>query len=209
MLKITPTLRFIKNGIVFNICIFKKFINMKLSISFLLFVICINAYSQSSWIWQNPLPQGNNLKTVKFTSSNIGYACGFDGTIIKTTNRGVDWVLMRTNLDYEVNSLFFLNDNTGYAVESESIDYEVWGEGHLLKTSNGGSNWQIIYTITGCNLYNVEFSSLDTGYIVSRNSTLGMVFKTTNMGLNWIQQYVVSNGYFTCSYFIDNNTGFV
>jgi hypothetical protein len=28
------------------------------------------------WIWQNPLPQGNNLHCVKFIDSNTGYASG-------------------------------------------------------------------------------------------------------------------------------------
>ena len=68
---------------------------MKKSHSFIIaFLIIANAcFAQSGWFWQNPLPQGNDLKSVKFISSSVGWAVGVAGTIIRTTNGGTNWTL--------------------------------------------------------------------------------------------------------------------
>ncbi|MDI6827648.1 MAG: YCF48-related protein, partial [Armatimonadota bacterium] len=47
--------------------------------------------ASSGWIWQNPLPQGNNLADVHFVNSSNGWAVGDVGTILKTTNGGATW----------------------------------------------------------------------------------------------------------------------
>jgi len=61
-----------------------------LCLSLLLTSIPTNA--QEGWFWQNPLPQGNNLNSIHFIDSNIGWAVGHTGTVLKTTNGGTDWV---------------------------------------------------------------------------------------------------------------------
>ena len=54
-------------------------------------VICNqNIYSQSTWYWQNPLPQGNYLTSISFVNPDTGWAVGDAGTIIKTTNGGIN-----------------------------------------------------------------------------------------------------------------------
>ena len=49
--------------------------------------------TQSSWFWQNPLPQGNDLCSVCFINGVTGWAVGGAGTILKTTNGGNNWTL--------------------------------------------------------------------------------------------------------------------
>jgi len=47
----------------------------------LLFLLTINSnfiYSQSDWIWQNPLPYGYSLNSVKY-NGNVGIAVGSTG----------------------------------------------------------------------------------------------------------------------------------
>jgi len=61
-----------KIGLVFSLVLF-------FSVSFQ-----INA----QWFWQNPLPQGNNLYSVDFIDSDLGWTVGSYGTILKTTNGG-------------------------------------------------------------------------------------------------------------------------
>ena len=34
------------------------------------------------WNWMNPLPQGNDLKDIRFLDSSTGYAVGDGGTIM-------------------------------------------------------------------------------------------------------------------------------
>jgi hypothetical protein len=45
-------------------------------------------YSQlpDNWIWMNPKPQGNSLIALDFVNDNTGYAAGFCGTVLKTTD---------------------------------------------------------------------------------------------------------------------------
>ena len=47
--------------------------------------------SDAQWFWQNPLPQGNTLRSVKFISPLVGWAVGENGTILRTTNGGTAW----------------------------------------------------------------------------------------------------------------------
>ena len=95
-----------------------------------------------------------------------------------------------------LNSVYFFDSNTGWAVGSDSV---------ILKTTNGGINWTSHLSGTGNTLYSVYFPDNNTGWAVGSNST---ILKTTNSGTSWISQ---TNGadYVTFStvYFIDENTG--
>ena len=33
--------------------------------------------NQGGWFWQNPLPQGNTLNSVKFVNLSVGWAVGW------------------------------------------------------------------------------------------------------------------------------------
>ena len=57
-----------------------------------------NAYPQ--WFWQNPLPQGNILSSVKFISSTVGWTVGKGGTILKTTDGGTNWTPQTSGTTY-------------------------------------------------------------------------------------------------------------
>src|SRR5262245_33122667 len=44
------------------------------------------------WQWQNPLPQGNSINSIRFTpDKRHGWATGGDGVVLRTTNGGFDW----------------------------------------------------------------------------------------------------------------------
>src|SRR5437773_11628800 len=45
------------------------------------------------WVWQNPLPQGNDLFGLSFTDARNGTAVGLHGTIIRTTDGGRHWTV--------------------------------------------------------------------------------------------------------------------
>ena len=73
---------------------------MKINTHFPLFCIMIFAVwslsiktlsAQLDFEWQNPLPQGNGLRSVSFTDANTGTAVGYLGTILRTTDGGETW----------------------------------------------------------------------------------------------------------------------
>jgi photosystem II stability/assembly factor-like uncharacterized protein len=50
--------------------------------------------AQSGWTWQNPLPQGNNLNDVQAVSTDIFYAVGDKGTVLKSVTGGASWDIL-------------------------------------------------------------------------------------------------------------------
>ena len=54
------------------------------------FIVPQISYTQTGWYWQNPYPQGNELKAVQMDGF-AGWAVGVLGTVMETTNQGNDW----------------------------------------------------------------------------------------------------------------------
>lgn len=70
-----------------------------------------------------------DLNDVCFSSVNIGYAVGEDGTILKTTNGSSLWTLQQSNTNLDIHSVFFLQDDLGFTAGNS---------GTAQKTINGG-----------------------------------------------------------------------
>ena len=58
-----------------------------------------------TWVWQNPLPQGNRLLDTAFVNASTGWAVGESGTIIHTTDGGDTWVGQDSGTIYDLTSL--------------------------------------------------------------------------------------------------------
>jgi photosystem II stability/assembly factor-like uncharacterized protein len=72
----------------------------------------------------------------------------------------------------------FVNQNTGFV-----------SGGDLLKSSNGGENWFSINRPNQTNIEDMYVLNNDTIWLVDNNSFVGGVFRTTNGGLSWTQQF--------------------
>ncbi|MBK7254687.1 MAG: hypothetical protein IPI04_12440 [Ignavibacteria bacterium] len=118
---------------------------------------------------------GNQLLSVKFVDGNTGYAAGKIGTIIKTTNSGVNWFVLNSGINVDIYSLSFRNINTGYV---SGIG------GTILKTTNGGISW-IANNRSKCFVRVIDFPTDNAGYAVGNG---GVILKTINGGNNWYQE---------------------
>jgi len=78
----------------------------------------------------------NNVRRVKNTSTF--YAAGDDGTLIKSTNEGVDWFLQKTGTAGNIKDIYFASVNHGIAI------IESGGIGNLYKTTNGGQSFTLL-----------------------------------------------------------------
>ncbi|NOS84652.1 MAG: hypothetical protein HOP31_05885, partial [Ignavibacteria bacterium] len=96
--------------------------------------ICTGTFAQPVWVTQNPLPQCNTINDVQFIGASTGYEAGNYGTILKTTNGGLNWVSQVSGTTENLKSVFFLNANTGFIAGG----FNSW---IILKTTNGGVNW--------------------------------------------------------------------
>lgn len=144
--------------------------------------------SWTSIVVNNP---GSMLTSIDFVNETVGYMTGDFGVILKTTNGGTNWELQSSPFQFvQMNSIDF---------EDETHGYIACGEG-VLVTSDGGVNWTSANVPDG-GYYKVQFKG-NFGYGVSSN---GIIIKTTDAGVNWIEQpTVTSNGLFALYFNSDN-----
>lgn len=140
----------------------------------LLLLFSMNGYPQ--WMLQTSNTTAH-FSTIKFLNSLTGWASGTNGTIVKTTNGGVNWIVQMSGLtNKELRGLFIVDSNIVYA----SGYYDTF-----LKTTNGGLNWLILRN--GSIPNNISFTSMyflnaNTGWFCGSN---WQVFKTSDGGLTF------------------------
>ncbi len=171
----------------------KKFI----TITFLILASQSNSLSQSSWFWQNPLPQGSTLNSVKFINAQTGFAVGIAGAVLKSTNSGESWSLYNSLFTNDIYSVAFPNANIVFAVGSD---------GFIIKTTNAGISWERFSIGTNDTLKSIYFFNSTAGYI---SGSRGKVFKTTDGGINWVEQTSGTTNNLNCAYFINQDKGFI
>jgi len=163
--------------------------------SFLIFLVSRMCFAQ--WYWQSPLPQGLPLNSVKFISSEIGWAVGNYGTIIRTTDGGITWLLQTSETTSDLNDVSFTDPNNGTVVGDE---------GTILGTSNGGTTWTAQISGTIHDLNGVSFTDVNVGTAVGTNGT---ILRTTNGGATWSSQTSGTTHDLNDVSFTDANTGTV
>ena len=133
----------------------------------------------TTWLPNLITPDAVYLNTVFFPSSSIGYAVGYDSTF-KTTDGGNTWNQMN-NINSAGNiSVYFTDDNHGYAVGGDGISI-----GAIIKTIDGGVNWTLDLSTTQT-FYSVSLPNANTGYACG---TGGMIYKlATSVGVNELSQ---------------------
>ena len=131
----------------------------------------------------NQIKTLRNFKSIWVKNPQEIFVVGsFDNSgteLYKTIDGGANWTLHYENNAVGANDIHFPTDSIGYIVGNL---------GKVLKTTDAGDSWLDFSTasITG-SLKTVWFTSPDTGF-VGRTTTFGM-YKTTNGGLTWSQNF--------------------
>ena len=158
-----------------------------------------NRLSGAEWatIYTNPNGQ---IQKLFFVNANVGYAVGFNGTILKTADAGDNWSTQNSGVSVSLNDVYFVNETIGYAVGSKG-DTET-----VLKTTDGGTNW-VRLTLDNANdrrdFYGVCFTDADNGYVVGK---WGTIVKTTDGGTNWTRR--TGSDHLLDITFVNSTTGF-
>lgn len=112
------------------------------------------------------------LKSIHFVNDLLGFTCGEDGQLFRTTNGGSFWAAFNAgiSLTSDLNSVHFKDENNGVAV----------GEaGSVYITTNSGVTWTSLNAGTTRNLLKVLY--LNDGIVISGEwGTL-----LTRVGVNW------------------------
>lgn len=112
-----------------------------------------------------------------FINENIGWVSGENGTILKTTNSGENWVIQNSGVTKRLRAIYFRNVLIGWGIGNE---------GTIINTTNGGGNWNINSSPTLLPLYDIDFENYPFGWIVGGDVlSPGQLFKTTNGGSTW------------------------
>ena len=141
-----------------------------------------------------------HLFSVCFPASDTGYAVGAEGSngiIIKTTDGGTTWNILPTETDNPLSSVFFTDDNTGYAVG--------W-MGTGIKTTDGGTTWTNLPIETMRDLNSIYFPTSNSGYVVDEG---GEIIKTTDAGNSWTFDSSGTWNDLMSVFFTDSTTGYV
>jgi photosystem II stability/assembly factor-like uncharacterized protein len=161
-----------------------------------------------------------DILDVNFIDNNTGWVLGhhfhttlppygsYERNIIwKTTDSGINWNIIFDSVgsDYFCR-INFINVNTGYRLSSVITSIN-----KLQRTTNGGVNWinfSVPYLIYPSS---IKFINQNTGWLGGRtiNSFFyGLIFKTTNSGLNWFLQYYNTDNVICLDAVDDNHAWF-
>jgi photosystem II stability/assembly factor-like uncharacterized protein len=117
------------------------------------------------------------LKTVCFTSINVGYTAGHQNFLMKTTNGGLNWekIIVDTKLWY-FNNIEFWDENNGIIVSYPSEVYF---------TTNAGNSWSVSTGIKR-SVEDICYASQNILYLVGGDEK---IYKSTDSGINWVGVY--------------------
>ncbi len=118
---------------------------------------------------------------------------GWHQLILKTENGGESWITTLSPDGFFLNSIDFVNQDTGYIVGNPDSAI-------ILRTYNGGDDWYSQPFIDGYtgNFFDIEFVSDSVGFINYNSSNYRgddttYIFKTTDKGVNWTLNYKVNS----------------
>ena len=133
-------------------------------------IVLISHDGGATWIRQEV--NSDFYRSIHFPETQIGYAVGSSGSIIKTIDQGTTWEKIRDGDQFSVSNqpfraVYFVNAEKGYIV----------GEGGLFwQTLDGGDHWKQVKDFPDVDLYDV-FVRENKGYIVG---TKGKIFEFSN-----------------------------
>jgi photosystem II stability/assembly factor-like uncharacterized protein len=125
---------------------------------------------------------GNDLFSVFTYSSSVAWASGSDGTLIYTSNGGINWVSRSSTLFFNVDmmGIYATGNTTAYVVCNRQ------DTGKIFKTTNTGLTWTKIFARKGVRLNDIEFLNPAIGYVFG-NPYQGkwFVIKTPDAGISF------------------------
>ncbi len=162
----------------------------------LIAISLFNQFTISQWVTQNS-GTTQHLYDVDFINTQTGWACGDNGTIIVTTNGGLNWMPQISNASAPIYCIQFVNASTGF----------VLGSGFTRRTTNSGLNW--LGAGDGLGHYrSCYFVNHLTGWIVGQTEFgNALINKTTDGGLSWLFQQSGTNNSLYSVFFADELNG--
>jgi photosystem II stability/assembly factor-like uncharacterized protein len=161
---------------------------MKYLLLFIFFLIIIQSITTAQPQWWGEQNSGVTvqLKCVSACDNYNIWICGYSGTVLRTTNGGVNWQNVSGN--GIPNTVSLVNiwgiDLYNALVAGYISNSDTW----VWKTTNGGANWIQIFTETGGFIDGIAFKDGFPAQGIMMGDPVGgrwSLWKTTNYGTNW------------------------
>jgi photosystem II stability/assembly factor-like uncharacterized protein len=152
---------------------------LKTALPALVLAVVQFAMGEGTWVRQNPIPTGQDLRSVRFVDAQKGWAVGAWGAILKSVDGGLTWSSLDTGRN-EFTGIFLTDFDKGW----------IAGEGGVWQTNNGGGSWSKgTQPIGGTAVF---FVDANVGWAVGSS---GRINKTTNGGGSWAGQQGAGSDY--------------
>lgn len=149
----------------------------------------------ASWIEVPNYSNGLGLLSVAYKSGNAAVIFGQYGLQYNSNDGGPTWSKTETTL------------TSAPLITSDSFDGNpIWAAGTggtLIVSTDGGTSWTALNSGITDSIKSIKFVSDVTGFMVAKN----VIYKTTDAGVTWNQNYSVANGIYLNSItaFDENN----
>lgn len=161
----------------------------------ILTVFAANTNSQPYGWFSLTSGTANNLNGVHFSSASTGLIVGQGGTILRTTNGGVNFVSQVSGTPNHLFGVYFINNATGYIIGDVGL---------ILKTTNGGTSWVSQSSGVNVQLQSISFLNANTGFVVG---WYGTFLRTTNAGTTWTKYLTNLSTNLSSVSFINSTSG--
>ena len=109
------------------------------------------------------ISQVSTIYGVDMFDTDLGWAVGDRGTLLKTVDGGVTWNSVQTPISIKFTRVKFFDQSLGYAVGEK---------GYVIKTTNGGDSWFLLDSVVNDNLKDLFIIDPNTVVIVGDNGTV-------------------------------------
>ncbi|HRP02299.1 MAG TPA: YCF48-related protein [Candidatus Kapabacteria bacterium] len=157
-----------------------------------IFILLLNEQAYSAWRKVNnispALYANRTYLDITFLKSNpdFGWACGFEGTIIRTTDRGKTWrgVELRPGENIQLESINFINEKVGF-VSGPNLSNTMVSNSYIYKTTDGGITWTNITPDTQNSFWGNYFVDADNGVLMGGLCGFQIFYRTSDGGKTW------------------------
>ena len=145
-----------------------------------------------------------NLLSVSAINKDTIYVSGQDLSVLKTTDGGHKWIVLREGSygNRNTSKVFFVNSTLGFLL----------GDGlqEFFKTTDSGKTWtKLQMDLNFQGVTSIYFTSAETGYASIGNGHAGPVLKTTDGGVTWATITLPISWGFNAMAFTDKQTGYI
>ncbi|MBI5858323.1 MAG: VCBS repeat-containing protein [Sphingobacteriales bacterium] len=153
----------------------------------------------------NPWQLSGGITDAVFPQNDgTGFAVDAD-RILKTTNKGQSWFVVRTDPDSYYDFLEAVDNNNVFAFSS------AYNASKLVKTTNGGQSWTNLSVPSNSLIYYSTFRTPNNGWLNIRDANDSLrLYYTSNGGTSWTQKnHCLATPFFCYKMkFVNDSTGY-